>query len=343
MTASLNSNVGNGHIGDGNIGKGQKCLAISGGVGGAKLALGLSHILENDQLTIVANTGDDFHHLGFNISPDLDTVMYTLADVSNKELGWGQAGETWNFIDALKLLDGESWFQLGDRDLATHVVRSQILASGKTLSEATTKLCERLGVKHKLIPMTDDSVETIVITNKNEKLAFQHYFVRDRCVPVVTGFEFKGMDKARPSAGFISAMDDPQLTSIIICPSNPFVSVDPVLKLAGVMETINSRGIPVIAISPIVGGQAIKGPAAKMMAELGMPQTALAVAQHYSKQYPGQMQGFVLDLQDEALQKEVEALGFAALVTNTVMISLDDRINLAREVLDFANNISKAA
>ena len=316
------------------------CLAISGGVGGAKLALGLSHVLEPGQLTVIGNTGDDFTHLGFFISPDLDTVMYTLAGANNKDLGWGQAGETWNFLEAVKRMGGESWFQLGDRDLGTHVVRTQMLEAGFSLSEVTSHLCQQFGIKHELVPMTDDPVATIVHTRSGEKLAFQHYFVRDRCMPKVTGFVFSGIDAAKPAPVFLRALEDTNLAAIVVCPSNPFVSVDPVLKIPGVVEALDSSEAAVIAVSPIVGGQAIKGPAAKMMAELGMPQTALAVAQHYIKQYPGQVQGFVLDNQDIGLADEVEALGLSTIVTNTVMVTLQDRIDLARTVLDFASEIT---
>jgi LPPG:FO 2-phospho-L-lactate transferase len=317
-----------------------KCLAISGGVGGAKLALGLSHELAPDDLVVVANTGDDFTHLGLKVSPDLDTVMYTLADINNKELGWGQQGETWNFLDALEVLGGDSWFRIGDRDLGTHIVRTQLLESGKTLSEATTHLCRQLGIDHKLVPMTDNLVSTVVNTVSGEKLAFQHYFVRDKCQPEVVGFDFDGMDVATPSPGFLGALEDQSLASIIVCPSNPFVSVDPVLKIPGVQAAIQSSGAPVIAVSPIVGGQAIKGPAAKMMGELGMPQSALAVAKHYKAHYP-EMAGFVLDDLDSGLQAEVEALGFATIVTNTVMVTLQDRVELARTILDFSRDITE--
>lgn len=307
------------------------CLAISGGVGGAKLALGLSQVLGPDELTIVANTGDDFEHLGFVICPDIDTVMYTLADVSNKELGWGQAGETWNFLDALKRMGGETWFKLGDRDLATHARRTALLRSGTSLSEATAELAAALGIEHPLVPMTDDSVPTIVLTAGGNRLGFQHYFVRDRCEPVVTGFEFEGIEGATPSAGFADAIASASV--IVICPSNPFVSVDPVLALPGVGASMKASAAPVIAISNIVGGQALKGPAAKMMNELGMPQTALAVAEHYK----GRVDGFVLDHQDAKFKGQVEALDMKVLVTNTVMMTLEDRIGLARDVLSFAS------
>jgi LPPG:FO 2-phospho-L-lactate transferase len=316
------------------------CLAISGGVGGAKLALGLSHILEPGRLTLVGNTGDDFTHLGFRISPDLDTVMYTLAELNNQDLGWGQAGESWNFLDALKRMGGETWFQLGDRDLGTHVVRTRMLEQGHSLSEVTAHLCKRLAIRHTLVPMSDDPVATIIHTRSGQKLAFQHYFVRDKCKPEVTGFVFSGIDEAAPSPGFLHALNEPALATVIICPSNPFVSVDPVLRIPGVMEALQESEAAVVAVSPIVGGQALKGPAAKMMAELGMPQTALAVAQHYSKQYPGQIHGFVLDEQDKGLKKEVEALGLSTIVTNTVMVTLQDRIDLASEVLDFSSEMT---
>lgn len=256
---------------------GGNCIALSGGVGGAKLALGLSKVLASNQLDIIANTGDDFEHIGLYICPDLDTVTYTLADLSNKELGWGQAGETWDFLNALETLGGESWFRLGDRDMATHVFRTQALKTGSSLSEATAQITQRLGIEHRIIPMCDMPVATKVKVESGDLMAFQHYFVRDRCEPVVTGFEFAGIDDASPSAGFETALSNSDLGCIIICPSNPFVSVDPVLKLPGVMAAIEAAKAPIIAVSPIVGGQAIKGPAAKMMKELGMPQSALEI------------------------------------------------------------------
>lgn len=308
------------------------CVALSGGVGGAKLALGLSKVLKSNQLDIIANTADDFEHIGLYICPDLDTVTYTLADLSNKELGWGQAGETWEFLNALERLGGESWFRLGDKDMATHVFRTQSLSSGLTLSETTTQITQRLGIAHKIIPMCDMPVATKVKVESGELMAFQHYFVRDRCEPKVTGFEFEGIKDASPSIGFSAALNNTNLGSIIICPSNPFVSVDPVLKLPGVMAAIQAATAPTIAVSPIVGGQAIKGPAAKMMKELGMPQTALAVAEHYQ----GRIDGFVIDEADAAMVADIEALGIKTLVTKTMMLSLQDRIDLAEACLAFA-------
>lgn len=315
-----------------------KFVALSGGVGGAKLALGLSLELPASQLLIVANTGDDFEHLGFPICPDVDTVMYTLAGLSNQSLGWGQEGETWQFLEALERIGGETWFKLGDRDLATHTLRRTLIGGGATLSEATATLCLRLGVEPQLIPMSDDPVPTIVKTPDGAELSFQHYFVRDRCAPEVSGFEFRGIEKARPAPAFRAVLEDPDLAAIIICPSNPFVSVDPVLALPGVMDAIGASAAPVIAVSPIVAGLAIKGPAAKMMRELGMPQTALAVAEHYA----GRVDGFVLDDQDAGAAADVEALGMQVCVTNTVMKTEADKQALAADVLAFAAQVTAA-
>ncbi|HAK52748.1 MAG TPA: 2-phospho-L-lactate transferase [Gammaproteobacteria bacterium] len=312
-----------------------RCLALSGGVGGAKLALGLSKVLSPDQLTVIANTGDDFDHLGFHICPDLDTVMYTLADLSNKDVGWGQEGETWHFLEALQRFEEETWFKLGDRDLATHVARTVKLGQGRTLSEVTRELCHGLSIDHPIIPMSDDTISTVVHTD-SETLSFQHYFVRDRCEPVVTGFDFEGIEDAKPSPGFEQALDDPNLGLIVICPSNPFVSVDPILLVPGVKERIAERKVPMVAVSPIVSGLAIKGPAAKMMKELGMPQSATAVAEHYVAKYGEILTGFIIDEQDRELATSAQSLGLETIVTNTVMVTLQDRINLANESLKFA-------
>ena len=307
-------------------------LALTGGVGGAKLALGLSRILPDKALAIVANTGDDFEHLGLRICPDLDTVMYTLADMSNKELGWGLAGETWHFMAAMERLGGETWFRLGDQDLATHHYRTRQLQSGKSLSEVTAQLCQRLGVRHLLFPMTNDPVGTRVRLQAGGELAFQHYFVRDRCEPVVSGFEFSGLSAARCSSAFADALERTD-AAFIICPSNPFVSVAPLLSLDNVAARMKDRGLPVVAVSPIIGGQAIKGPAAKMMAELGMPQSALAVASYYADQFPGLLTHFVLDNADASLEAGVRALGLEVLVTNTFMQTLSHREQLARAII----------
>lgn len=317
---------------------GNRYVALSGGVGGAKLVLGLSKLLKPAQLTVVANTGDDFEHLGLSICPDIDTVLYTLADWNNKELGWGQAGESWNFLDALKRLDGESWFNLGDRDMATHITRTEKLRAGASLSEVIEFLCQRMGIEHPVVPMTDDRVRTIVHTSDSGSLAFQHYFVRDRCEPAVHGFEFSGIDTAVPSAGFSAALDS-DLSAILVCPSNPFVSVDPILAIPGVEQRIREKKIPVVVVSNIVGGMAIKGPAAKMMTELGMPQTAVGVARHYVDKYGDLFTGFVLDETDAGLAPEVERLGLSTIVAPSVMVTLHDKTELAARVLDFASRL----
>lgn len=308
-------------------------VAISGGVGGAKLVLGLSQILAPDELTVVCNTGDDFEHLGLFICPDLDTVLYTLAGWSNQEQGWGQTGETWQFLDALERLGGENWFNLGDRDLATHVLRTGMIREGKSLSEVVDYLRSRMDIPHRVVPMSDQRISTCVNLQDGGSLAFQHYFVRDRCQPVVSGFEFSGIEQAVPAPGFLDALDaGPE--AVLVCPSNPFVSVDPILALPGVIEKMQGR--QVIVVSNIVGGQAIKGPAAKMMDELGMPRTAVGVARHYREKYGDLFTDFVLDESDAALEPEVAALGYSTIVTQTVMLSLHDKTKLARTVLDLS-------
>jgi LPPG:FO 2-phospho-L-lactate transferase len=314
-----------------------KYLAISGGVGGAKLALGLARVLEPQQLSIVTNTADDFDHLGLRICPDLDTVMYTLADLSNKEQGWGLEGETWNFLDALRNLGGDTWFQLGDRDLATHITRTTMLNQGSTLSEVTSHLCNALGVKQHMFPMTDARVATRVLLKAGGQLSFQHYFVRDRCKPEVIGFRFDDINAATPSPALQEALGDPQLAAVIVCPSNPFVSVDPILSIPGLRQLLKDVPAPVIAVSPIVGGQALKGPTAKMMQELNMPQSAVSVAQHYADL----LDGFVLDHEDVELRTAVEDMGIATIVTSSVMITLEDRIQLAEDTLSFSRTMTK--
>lgn len=313
-----------------------RVLALSGGVGGAKLALGLSHCLAPEQLTIVANTADDFQHLGFSISPDLDTVMYTLADVNDKQRGWGLANETFHMIEALQKLGGDTWFQLGDRDLATHIERTRRLAGGESLTTVTAALCKQLGVDHQLLPMSDDPVRTRVNTPQGE-MPFQEYFVREQCRPVVTGYRFEGIEQASAQPAFRALLEDPGLAAIIVCPSNPFVSVDPVLQLKGIREAMRASTAPVIAVSPIVGGEALKGPAAKMMAELGMAVTPLAVAEYYGDL----LDGFVLDVVDERYAAGVRDLGVAVCCEQTVMKTLADRVTLAQRVLSFAESLEK--
>ncbi len=309
-------------------------LALAGGVGGAKLAAGLQTALDApaDLLTVV-NTGDDFEHLGLHISPDLDTVTYTLSGRANPETGWGLAGETWRFLDALAALGGEDWFRLGDRDLATHVERTRRLRAGETLSRVTSDLSGRLGAPSRIAPMCDEPVRTVVETGAGD-LPFQEYFVRRACEPAVRGLRFEGARSARMSAAFASALADPALEAVVVCPSNPYLSVDPILAVPGAREALARCAAPVVAVSPIVGGRAIKGPAAKIMRELGVEASAAAVADRYRDL----LDGFVLDETDRALARAIESAGAGVRVRveRTVMRTGEDRVRLAARVLEFA-------
>jgi LPPG:FO 2-phospho-L-lactate transferase len=302
-----------------------KVLALSGGIGGAKLALGLYRILPPGTLSVVANTGDDFEHLGLAISPDIDTLLYTLAGLDNPELGWGRRDETWSFMKALGDLGGETWFNLGDGDLATHVERTRRLALGESLSQITDDFRRRLGISAQLLPMTDDPVRTRILTAAGW-LDFQDYFVRQRCAPVVREIIFAGADEARPQPEFVAALADKDLRAVVICPSNPFISIDTILGLPGVRAALRACTAPVVAVSPIIGGQAVKGPTAKIMTELGLPVGAAAVAQHY---------GDIVDLYiaDEEDATEIGSLAVPVTFTRTLMLTLEDREALARAVL----------
>ncbi|MEQ1802728.1 MAG: 2-phospho-L-lactate transferase [Gammaproteobacteria bacterium] len=306
-------------------------VVLSGGVGGAKFALGLSRVLEPAQLTIIANTGDDFTHLGLAISPDLDTLMYTLAGLVNEETGWGCRGETWSCMAGLQALGAETWFRLGDRDLATHLERTRLLASGLTLTQVTRHLCARLGVAVNLLPMSDTPVRT-VIDSADGPLAFQDYFVRRRAEPVVKGIRYEGATKAPPIAALASLLTDPDLAGIFIAPSNPWLSIDPILAIPSLAAALRSTTAPVIAISPIVGGLALKGPTAKIMGELGVTVSAGAIAPHYGDL----LDGFILDDADRAEADALIAGGLAVGATHTVMNTLEDRIHLAKFALGFA-------
>jgi LPPG:FO 2-phospho-L-lactate transferase len=307
-------------------------LALSGGIGGAKLALGLSRVLAPEQLIVVANTGDDFEHLGLAISPDIDTLIYTLAGLDNPQTGWGRRDETWTFMAALAALGGETWFQLGDGDLATHIERTRRLAAGESLTAITRDFCRRLGVRPRILPMSDQRVRTKVQTSEG-LLDFQDYFVRRRCEPVVTGLSYEGADAARPQADMIAALGDPQLRAIVICPSNPFLSVDPILALPGLRDRIKQSRAPVVAVSPIIGGRAVKGPTAKMMTELGLTASATAVARHYGDLIDGY-------LVDEADREIASLPGITVKATRTLMTSLADREAVARAVLAFADELA---
>lgn len=313
-----------------------RVLALCGGVGGAKLALGLSHVVPGDSLAIVVNTGDDFDHLGLRICPDIDTVTYTLAGIVNPQTGWGRAEESGHFMAALGALGGEDWFYLGDKDLAVHIARTQRLAAGESLSEVTASIAERLGVSARILPMSNDVVTTVVNTPTGD-LAFQHYFVRDLCEPVVSGFSFTGIANARPNAEMLALLAGDELDLVVICPSNPFVSVDPILTLPGVRQALRDTATPIIAISPIIGGAAVKGPTAKMMRELNLDVSPITVARHYRDI----LDGFVLDLRDAEVAPELEDIVAQVCVSETLMHSLDDKIALARRALAFAGTCQR--
>jgi len=307
-----------------------KVVALAGGVGGAKLADGLAQVLQPQDLTVVVNTGDDFVHLGLYICPDLDTVCYTLAGIANSETGWGRADETWNALETLKALGGPDWFRLGDRDIGLHLARTVRLNTGEPLSRIVQDFCEKLGIKATVLPMTDDRVPTLVYTEEGE-LSFQEYFVHRQCLPKVTGFRFMDVEGAKPTLGFVSALQEADL--VIVCPSNPWVSVDPILSLPGIREEIQKRRV--VAVSPIIGGRALKGPAAKMYIELGMEPSAFTVAEHYQDF----LTGFILDNLDVDQAGKITNLGVLPFVTDTIMNTPHDRKRLAEEVLDFGTRL----
>jgi len=307
-------------------------LALCGGIGGAKLALGLYRVLEAGRPTLVVNTGDDFEHLGLNISPDLDTVLYTLAGLADPERGWGRAQETWEFIAALRQLDGEDWFRLGDRDLAMHVLRTKWLRSGKTLTEFAAHVARQLGISARILPMTDAAVRTIVDTSEGH-LPFQHYFVRRHCEPAMRGIRFEGATEARPAPGLVEFIGSQTLRAIVICPSNPYLSIDPIVAVPGIAAALGTSAAPVVAVSPIIGGQAVKGPTGKIMAELGIAASTRAIASHYR----GLIDGLVIDEDDADDRVQI---GVPVLVTRPLMKDIADRERLARDVVDFADTIA---
>ena len=300
-------------------------LALSGGIGGAKLALGLYRVLLPGELTVVANTGDDFEHLGLSISPDIDTLLYTLAGIENPETGWGRCDETWTFMAALETLGGETWFKLGDGDLATHVERTRRLAAGESLSRVTDDFRRRLGISARLLPMSDDRVRTRLRTQEGW-LDFQDYFVRLRASPMVREVAYAGAAEARANPDFLAALSGGDLELVVICPSNPFLSIDPILSLPCVRDALRACRAPVVAVSPIIGGKAVKGPTAKIMAELGLPVGAAAVARHYED---------ILDIfvAEEADANGLEDLRIPVRLARTLMSTIEDREALARVVL----------
>jgi len=307
-----------------------RITALAGGVGGAKLAQGLAYLLPASQLRIVVNTGDDFEHMGLTVCPDIDTVIYTLAGIANPQTGWGVEGETFHCLESVQRLGGPTWFKLGDRDLGTHLVRTQRLREGLRLTEVIHRLAKSLGVQHPVLPMSDTPVRTRVLTDEGE-LAFQDYFVRQRCEPTVLGFRWDAAEGTGPTHDVLEALN--WAHAIVFCPSNPFVSLDPILDLPGVREAVAAR--PVVAVSPIIGGKAVKGPAAKMFRELGMMPSAVAVAQHYRDL----LTGFFVDRVDASSVNEIAELGIEVRAAQTWMPELERRVSLAEEVLTLVSEL----
>jgi len=303
-------------------------VALCGGIGGAKLALGLYHVMAPGRLTVIVNTGDDFEHLGLRISPDIDTVLYTLSGLADPVRGWGLAEESWAFMNALGRLGGETWFQLGDGDLATHIERTRRLGAGEPLSQIVEDFARSLGIAARILPMSDDRVRTMVDTDQGT-LAFQDYFVRRQCQPRAKAVRYEGAEIAAALPAALEALADPELAAIIICPSNPYLSIDTILAIPALRRALEAARAPVIAVSPIVAGAAIKGPAAKLMAELGAEVSSAGIARYYG----GLIDGFVLDAADADLALHV---GCPTLVTNIIMETLADRRELARKCLAFA-------
>lgn len=308
-----------------------KIVALAGGVGGAKLADGLAQNLAAEDLTVIVNVGDDFTHMGLYICPDLDTVCYTLAGLANPDTGWGRSGESWTVYDHVVKLGGPDWFHLGDKDIATHLERTRLLNEGKLLSEIVASFCKTWGVPVNVLPASNDSIPTMVSTKDKGELSFQDYFVRNQCEPVVTGFRFVGIENATLTPGILDAIH--AADGIIICPSNPYVSIAPILSVPGMMDEVKKK--KVVAVSPIVGGKAIKGPAAKMFQEMGMDASSAEVA----RQYQDFLTGFILDTVDSEYAGEIQRSGIISLVTNTVMQTINDRKRLASEVLSFCEGI----
>lgn len=308
-----------------------KVVALAGGVGGAKLVDGLAQLLAPEALSVIVNTGDDFDYLSLQISPDLDTICYTLAGLANPETGWGQREESWITFNTIADMGGPAWFHLGDKDLATHILRTSKINDGQTLSEVTRDFCKRWGIRHSVYPMSDDPVRTIIHTSAGKALCFQEYFVHQRCTPVVKTIEFRDAKESNPAPGVLEAIEKADV--IIIAPSNPWVSIDPILAVPGLREGLAEKFV--IAVSPLVGGRALKGPAAKITHELGYEPSAAFVADHYKDL----LRGFIFDRDDRGELEKIKRWRIIPLVTDIIMKDKPDRIRLAQEVLTFSEAV----
>ena len=308
-----------------------RVLALCGGVGGVKLALGLQRVLAPGALTVVVNTGDDFEHLGLAISPDLDTTLYTLAGLANVELGWGRAEESWNFIAELARLGGETWFRLGDKDLAVHVERTARLARGDGLTAIVADFRARLAIASHIVPMSDGRVRTLLETEEGT-LEFQRYFVARRCEPAVRAIRYEGAAQAEPPAGLVGDLRTGVYDAVVLCPSNPYLSIDPILAIPGWRAALRATRAPRIAVSPLIGGEAVKGPTAKIMRELALQVSPVTIARHYAPL----LDGFVLDQADAALRPLFD---LPVHLAPTLMRTAADKERLAQEVLRFAGSL----
>jgi len=312
-----------------------RIIAFCGGVGGAKLAHGLAQKLPPEDLMIVVNTGDDFVHCGMKICPDIDTVTYTLAGLHHPTQGWGRRDETWNSIEIIRQLGGPTWFAIGDKDIALHIERTRRLAAGQKLSDVTLTLSQSLGVSHPPVPMTDSPVETMLDTDVG-RLSFQEYFVRQRCQPRVLEIGFHGAEGAQPCSSIKLAMENPRLEGIVICPSNPLLSLDPILAVPGIQEALRFSNVPVVMVSPIITGKAIKGPTVKLFKELGIEQSALACA----KRYADFLDHYIMDFSDQDLLTYASDVDFCLYLANILMQSNEDKTNLATEILALIAELS---
>lgn len=310
-----------------------KVVALAGGVGGAKLARGLSRIVNPDDFSVIVNTGDDFVHYGLSISPDLDTVLYNLAGISNPETGWGRKDETWNCLQELSVLDDEPWFHLGDRDLAIHIERTSLIKQGRNLTDVTLEFCSRFGLSQCVYPMTDDQVSTIIDTEEFGEIPFQEYFVKYHFAPRLRNYRFDGIKRAKLNPKTRRVLEGADV--VIICPSNPWLSIMPILAVENTAEIVASKTS--IAVSPIVGKEAIKGPASKIFTEMGIVPSAMEVAKIYKKT----VKGFVLDHQNRDEYEPIQGWGIIPLVTDTIMKDDCSKERLAKEILDFASQIAK--
>jgi LPPG:FO 2-phospho-L-lactate transferase len=301
--------------------------ALAGGVGAAKFLQGLVRVVPENEVKVIVNTGDDIELYGLHISPDLDIVMYTLAGIVDEEKGWGIRGDTFHCLETLRKYGLDIWFNLGDRDLATHIYRTQLLKNGLSLSEVTERLCQALGLSVKILPMTNDRFATKIATDK-ATMHFQEYLVKRGAQDRVVNVVFEGAEEVQPAPGVVDSILESDM--IVICPSNPIVSIGTILSVKNVGTALRETNAKVVAISPLVGGHPIKGPADKLMQGLGLDVSAYSVA----KLYQDFLDAFIIDHVDEAEKEHIKSLGAEVVVTNTIMKTLEDKMQLAKVVLE---------